>query len=562
MAAMSSMPSSSGVSEVSRYRPSSVVLSSPSSSHSPGTLFPEMNNTYPRVGGRPDFSRRHTTYLATPRPRPLRSSPLAGPSLALGRDGTLKDSDDSHSDTDEDNKQRCKPSRINSSPDVPSTFSSSARSSEDGPASDPKSASSPNLEQSEASEEVPPLPNIPNASRLSRRLSWGLTKLTELPSISRSSSVSSVSSKSSRNDNDIENIPPPPVPEIPVWARPGHVSRSSPSLRSTGSARRSVISPPSATPVRRPTTADSASSATSLNRRSTLVRPASPSVSRNPELNWLTQAAAPKFSRLSLKAEGVVMPVSAKDAKYTNRRSAIYSPPGSPNSLSSKPLPGTPAVPKPVVIDPKGKAREGSIQLVPPSRSVSRASSMASLGSVVSEMSGMSANGTILQPPSFRMNSYGSSSSTVDSSLPTTPNSSLSRTTSVNSTTGKVVDELGMLAPARPRPSYDKDRGLPATVGALRSSSEAPKRRSVVFELRVNDVHVEVMGKTSEPKRSAATSCKTKVLVTECKTAAGSDVTVSEKSSSLTVGTKTLSRGKGTIKRVWKRVMGTVSVRA
>ena len=260
------------------------------------------------------------------------------------------------------------------------------------------------------------------------------------------------------------------------------------------------------------------------------------------------------------------MPVSAKDAKFANRRSAIYSPPGSP-SFSSNSLPGTPTVPKPVVVDPKGKAREGGIQLVPPSKSVSRASSMASLGSVASEMSGMSMNGTSLQPPSFRMGSYGSSS-TIDSSLPATPTLSLSRTNSGNSTMKvTAVDELGVIAPARPRPSYDKDRGLPLpqTVEALRTSGELPqRRRSVVFELRVNDVRVEVMGKRSESTRRAATNCKTKVVVTECKTGADSDVTITEKS--ISVGPKkvdgSLSRGKGTIKRVWKRVLSTVSVKA
>lgn len=85
-----------------------------------------------------------------------------------------------------------------------------------------------------------------------------------------------------------------------------------------------------------------------------------------------------------------------------------------------------------------------------------------------------------------------------------------------------------------------------------------------MFELRVNDVRVEVMGKTSESNRATATNCKTKVLVTECKATADSDVTISEKSSN--VGPKkldgSLSRGKGTIKRVWKRVLGTVSVKA
>jgi hypothetical protein len=40
-----------------------------------------------------------------------------------------------------------------------------------------------------------------------------------------------------------------------------------------------------------------------------------PSTSRNPEENWLTSASAPRFSRLGLKGDGVVMPVSVKEAR-------------------------------------------------------------------------------------------------------------------------------------------------------------------------------------------------------------------------------------------------------
>ncbi|KAL1939511.1 hypothetical protein VTO73DRAFT_9822 [Trametes versicolor] len=40
-----------------------------------------------------------------------------------------------------------------------------------------------------------------------------------------------------------------------------------------------------------------------------------PSASRSPEDNWLTQSAAPRFSRLGLKAEGVILPVSAREAR-------------------------------------------------------------------------------------------------------------------------------------------------------------------------------------------------------------------------------------------------------
>ncbi|CAL1709445.1 unnamed protein product [Somion occarium] len=520
---MSSQASGSGTSEASKSRTASLLLSSPSRSHTPGSIFPDMHGPHPRVslGGRPDFTRRHTTYLASPTPRPIRSSPLAGPSLALGQDGTLTGSDDSHSDSDSDQARHKRPSRISSSPDVPSTLTFSACSSEDGPL-DPKSASSPHLEQGE----LPPLPSIPSASRLSRRLSWGLTKLTELPTLSRSSSSSSKSSQKEK-EKEKEDVPPPPVPDIPIWARPSSTSRSSPSLRSTASNRRSLISPPSATPVRRPTTSSGTSArAATVNRRSTyLGQPAEPSVSRDPELNWLTQAAPPKFSRHSLKAEGVVMPVSARDVKFANRRSVIIAPPPVATSQTT---------------DSRRKSRDGV--LVPPSRSVSRASSMASLGSVASEMSG-----TIMPSPSFRVGSFGGSSSSIDSAisslLPATPTLSLSRSTSVNSTV--VADEMGVLS----RPcsvSFEKDVGR----------RKEDERRGVVLELRVNDVHVEVMGK-SESRRT--------VVVTECKptsesNVAGGKTCGAKKTQAVLDGT--LQRGRGTIERAWKRVIRSVSVKA
>lgn len=52
----------------------------------------------------------------------------------------------------------------------------------------------------------------------------------------------------------------------------------------------------------------------------TPVPPAGPSSSRNPEQNWLLTSAPPKFSRLGLKGEGVVLPLTAKEVR---RRSTI-----------------------------------------------------------------------------------------------------------------------------------------------------------------------------------------------------------------------------------------------
>jgi hypothetical protein len=58
-----------------------------------------------------------------------------------------------------------------------------------------------------------------------------------------------------------------------------------------------------------------------------------PSISRAPELNWLTTAEPPKFSRQSLKAEGVIMPVSVKEMR--RRSTSGVSMTGSVRSVSS-----------------------------------------------------------------------------------------------------------------------------------------------------------------------------------------------------------------------------------
>ena len=66
---------------------------------------------------------------------------------------------------------------------------------------------------------------------------------------------------------------------------------------------------------------------------------------------------------------------------------------------------------------------------------------------------------------------------------------------------------------------------------------------SVVLELRVNDVQVEVMGKADA--RSTKVNSMEKVNTSVKKTLDG-----------------TLQRGRGSIKRAWKRVVGTVAVKA
>ncbi|KAI0797272.1 hypothetical protein BC629DRAFT_258610 [Irpex lacteus] len=277
------------------------------------------------------YARPHSRRLSS---YPHRSSPLAGPSLALTQDGTL---------TNVTVAQR------------PRSLLSVCESAYNSPSP----SANPSLENltintsaPETKENIPTPPPTPPAQAKqtpSRRLSLGLKKLTSLPSLpkrisasipappSHSYSTNANSHSSSKGKAKEESTTAAeaaaPVPHVPVWASPGHVPAR------TGSRAPMPFRPHSPNAHLHPNSAmlnrrasqvsltpsvasvQSVQSSKSSHRRSMAVsaNPV-PSTSRDPELNWLSTAAPPKFSRLSLKAEGVVMPVSAKEMR---RRSTV-----------------------------------------------------------------------------------------------------------------------------------------------------------------------------------------------------------------------------------------------
>ncbi|TCD69772.1 hypothetical protein EIP91_006308 [Steccherinum ochraceum] len=530
-----------------KTRPTTMILSSPSVSHIPGSIFPDVpsQQSLPRTmhNGRPEFTRRHTTYMSPPvsprrEVRPLRSSPLAGPSLALGSDGLLSpgssESGSSESSGSSEDRPRYRPSRISSTPDVPGMLAvfEAANSIPSGPLSSRSDTSisittpaSPISDNGLTIE----LPAEPQPSKLSKRLSWGAAKLGSLPSLtgkpksilSRSSSKSSTTSTMSQKSDEAA----PPVPSIPVWALPSHTGPRPPSSSSSHSPRpgnsqpHPTLAPNGYTHVRRPSTAPNPSTSTtpSTHRRSVLAG-AAPSTSRDPELNWLTQAAPPKFSRLSLKAEGVVMPVSAKEMNRRSRASTIS--PISPTYAGNG----------------KGKQRESSL----PSPAFSSPSRTPSRSSLVSFSSARSSNSNLPAPPSppFRSTSRSGSYSSIESTLSLTPPSTpaLTMSPSPSVISEDEVDEFGV-------PNQGEYL-------ELRSKGNA----TPVIEVRVNDMPVDTMGSPHALAREMAmaaleansstatiTPSKEKPIVAE---------TAPEKAK--------IKRGKGTLKRAWKRVVDSV----
>ncbi|KIP01581.1 hypothetical protein PHLGIDRAFT_38244, partial [Phlebiopsis gigantea 11061_1 CR5-6] len=333
-----------------RARPTSLFMSASDQGHMPRSIFPDMpatrrSSTTPALLSPPaatiPASRRHTTYLvpspmaAPPRreQRPLRSSPLAGPSLALSDDGTLTGSDASFE------RRRFRPNRISSTPDVTmSTLmqlegrSVTSLSEPTSPAGTCRGVSPPPLPLDQiAVEQVhdkAPSPPEPVKKSMSRRLSLGFKRLSGLPSMpspdpSDNSDTASMKSTRSRTlSTKSKEAAAPPVPSIPVWARPSYLPEgphpSSPTSPSQPSSAKSSL--------RRPSSAHSTGSSPSTRRRSvlfasheTLPGPSTPAdapapnTSRNPDENWMSAATAPKFSRLGLRGDGVVLPLTAKE---------------------------------------------------------------------------------------------------------------------------------------------------------------------------------------------------------------------------------------------------------
>ena len=325
---------------------------------------------------------------------------------------------------------------------------------------------------------------------------------------------------SKRSDSDVsgpsshETIPP--VPSIPVLALPSHKGprpSSSSSAQSPRAKPHPSLAPNGYTHVRRPSTAPNP--ATTTVRRSAVNGP--PSVSRVPELNWLSQAAPPKFSRNSIKLDGVVMPVSAKDAKRAKRHSTVSTISPLPPSHGSR--------------NGKETLREGTpipLSLAGPPRSPSE-SSLVSLEAYA--------------PPSppFRASSRTGSSSSVDSTLsitpPSTPGLSVSRSPSVTSVDD--VDELGAKRDSIYVEHRTRDKDEPHVVEVQETVSMGSPRALTkeVAEAAVRENHSH-SDTAASPVDSAA------------KAAAPAASKGGEASK--------LQRGKGTLKRAFRRMFGSV----
>ena len=227
----------------------------------------------PLLAPRPQPVRRHSTAVPARRlSRPYRSSPLAGP--ALSPSAALA--------------EHTEPPRVSSSPNLNT---------------------------------LPPLPVFLSEQRPRvRRATITAHSDPAVVDLARLAAEEILSARSERVPRPSTSPAPSPTPS----------KRSSLSLRfsrrasysPSASASSSSSSPPSPIP-------DLPS-----RRRSIVV--AAPSTSRNPAENWLSATAAPKFSRLGLAADGVVLPVSAKAyaASVSSRRSRP-SRPSSPTSVRS-----------------------------------------------------------------------------------------------------------------------------------------------------------------------------------------------------------------------------------
>ncbi|KAI0089553.1 hypothetical protein BDY19DRAFT_109840 [Irpex rosettiformis] len=213
------------------------------------------------------------------------------------------------------------------------------------------------MEDKENDSALPPTPPAKAKQSPSKKLSLGLKKLTALPSLPKRISASIptppdhsfVTKGKSKEKNNTSMAaeaaaPTPDIPKVPVWAGPGHVPTRTGSRAPMPFRPHSpnLLHPGSATLNRRasqasltPSVASSVQSSSKSTHRRSMALSAHPipSTSRDPELNWLSTAAPPKFSRLSLKADGVVMPVSAKEMR--RRSTASLNRTGSVSSMNS-----------------------------------------------------------------------------------------------------------------------------------------------------------------------------------------------------------------------------------
>jgi hypothetical protein len=283
------------------------------------------------------------------RPRTPRSSPLTGPALS-------PDQVDSENKDDEgDQKPRYRPNRISSTPDMAARVQSLY-------GSDTASLSSPYLPQPSTSSTgilfpLPPIPKFsgPSSSAeddkeetedgsklrsLAKRLSSISTsslgandkvkadqkvdkrRSSYLPHSASMTSLVSTSSSSHTTRTDKTSQAAPPIPTIPRWALNAMREEAGMANRNMkyghGRGSNDELTPSSSLP---PLPNQPIPRGVCLPDSGLSTQPFPPSVSRDPTENWMSMTdSTPKFSRLGLRGEGVVMP--AKRESLAKMRSA------------------------------------------------------------------------------------------------------------------------------------------------------------------------------------------------------------------------------------------------
>ncbi|KAH9848029.1 hypothetical protein C2E23DRAFT_871453 [Lenzites betulinus] len=441
--------------------PGPSMLAAPSSATRLPPRLPSVDHKLTIPARPPIASRRHSATVGSMSPshlsRPLRSSPLAGPSIAATSDNPR--------------------AAVASAPPTPGG----------GRRHLSPLAESSNTILAEA------LPVVDTDVKKQRRRSLGavLSKLsfpaaTPTPSIPESESPVTPVRRRTKSTTSQEA---PPVPPVPTWMNKTMPSRTRSPISphassSTTSPSRARVSPSDGSSPKssRPTSpTPSARSATSSvkptpdPRRASLRPP--PSTSRSPEDNWLTQSAAPRFSRLGLKAEGVILPVSAREARRRSTASLASINGSKTRSSDTLPPPLPPPLPIPVRASSRAStASNGSLprpSTAPASQQhFSRTSSRASLASAASASGSAMESGSMYycDTPSLTM-SPGPSASDVSLSSSRAP-------------TVAEADEMGVLSFPQPQ-AFPMPHSLGYPHGMSASGS--------VVEIQLNDVPVGVL---------------------------------------------------------------------
>ncbi|KAI0768333.1 hypothetical protein BD413DRAFT_565590 [Trametes elegans] len=323
--------------------------------------------TRPSVSSLP--SRRHSATVGPMSPshlsRPLRSSPLAGPSIAVSSDGTY-----------------------NGAASAPAT-----------PVGGSKHLSPLAEFSTTAPTNAPPATDADTKKHRRRTLGVVLSKLSfpapPAETASEPTSPASPEKLRRRTKSTTSEEAPPPVPPVPAWAHHTvptgrHSPRYSHMMPSPPRAHTSPACPTPRPASPTPSTRSATSSMKHDSRRTSFLPPSSSTPSA--EANWLTQSAAPRFSRIGLKAEGVILPVSAREARRRSTASvasmgraksydALPPPPvraRTPSRASTAPIDSFVAIAGPSTATPTTANQ---------ARFRSRASSRASLASAASGLS-------------------------------------------------------------------------------------------------------------------------------------------------------------------------------